>query len=34
MPAFGYAATISYVIVILVALLSWIQFRFARERQT
>jgi lactose/L-arabinose transport system permease protein len=34
MPAFGYAATISYVIVILVALLSWVQFRFARERQT
>jgi lactose/L-arabinose transport system permease protein len=32
MPSFGYAATISYVIVILVAILSWIQFRFARDR--
>ena len=32
MPAFGYAATISYVIVILVAALSWLQFRFARDR--
>ena len=31
MPAFGYAATISYVIVILVVILSWLQFRFARE---
>ena len=31
MPAFGYAATISYVIVILVAILSWLQFLFARE---
>lgn len=31
MPAFGYAATISYVIVILVAILSWLQFRFARD---
>ena len=31
MPAFGYAATISYVIVILVAILSWLQFCFARD---
>jgi lactose/L-arabinose transport system permease protein len=34
MPSFGYAATISYVIVILVAILSWIQFRFARDRDS
>lgn len=32
MPSFGYAATISWVIVILVGILSWIQFRVARER--
>lgn len=32
MPSFGYAATISWVIVILVGILSWVQFRVARER--
>ncbi len=33
MPSFGYAATVSYVIVLLVAILSFIQFRVARERR-
>ncbi|MHA6298720.1 carbohydrate ABC transporter permease [Devosia sp. CAU 1758] len=33
MPSFGYAATVSYVIVILVALLSVLQFFAARERK-
>ncbi|PXA88395.1 lactose ABC transporter permease [Nostoc sp. 3335mG] len=33
MPSFGYAATVSYVIVVLVALLSVLQFFAARERQ-
>ena len=32
MPSFGYAATISYVIVLLVALLAFAQFYLARER--
>ena len=32
MPTFGYAATISWVIVVLVALLSWVQFKVARDR--
>jgi lactose/L-arabinose transport system permease protein len=32
MPSFGYAATVSYVIVILVALLSFLQFLAARDR--
>lgn len=32
MPSFGYAATISYVIVIMVALLSFLQFYAARDR--
>lgn len=32
MPSFGYAATISWVIVILVGLLSWAQFQLAREK--
>lgn len=32
MPSFGYAATISWVIVILVGLLSWAQFWLAREK--
>lgn len=32
MPAFGYAATISYVIVVLVAILAFLQFYAARER--
>ena len=34
MPSFGYAATVSYVIVVLVALLSIVQFFAARERRT
>ncbi len=34
MPTFGYAATVSYVIVVLVALLSWLQFLVAKERRT
>jgi lactose/L-arabinose transport system permease protein len=33
MPSFGYAATVSYVIVVLVALLSVVQFFAARERK-
>jgi lactose/L-arabinose transport system permease protein len=33
MPSFGYAATISYVIVVLVAILSFLQFYAARERK-
>lgn len=33
MPNFGYAATVSYVIVVLVALLSMVQFYAARERK-
>ncbi|WP_321383461.1 sugar ABC transporter permease [Rhizobium sp.] len=33
MPNFGYAATVSYVIVLMVALLSMVQFYAARERQ-
>lgn len=32
MPTFGYAATVSWVIVVLVALLSWVQFKVARDR--
>jgi len=32
MPSSGYAATISWLIVILVGLLSWGQFRVARDR--
>jgi lactose/L-arabinose transport system permease protein len=32
MPTFGYAATISWVIVFLVAILSWIQFKVAKDR--
>ncbi|MEO6300309.1 MAG: sugar ABC transporter permease [Paracoccaceae bacterium] len=32
MPNLGYAATISYVIVLLVAVLSWLQFLAAKER--
>ena len=34
MPNFGYAATVSYVIVVLVAVLSALQFLVARERRT
>ena len=33
MPSFGYAATVSYVIVVLVGLLSALQFYVARERK-
>lgn len=32
MPNYGYAATVSFVIVAMVAILSFIQFRIARER--
>lgn len=32
MPSFGYAATVSYVIVLMVAVLSFLQFYAARER--
>lgn len=32
MPSFGYAATISYVIVVMVAVLSFLQFYAARDR--
>jgi lactose/L-arabinose transport system permease protein len=33
MPSFGYAATVSYVIVVLVAVLSYVQFSVARDRR-
>ncbi len=33
MPSFGYAATVSYVIVVLVAILSFVQFLAARDRR-
>ena len=33
MPSFGYAATVSYVIVVLVGILSFLQFMVARERR-
>jgi lactose/L-arabinose transport system permease protein len=33
MPSFGYAATVSYVIVLMVAVLSFLQFYAARERR-
>src|SRR5690606_31759671 len=33
MPRFGYAATVSYVIVILVAILSFLQFLAVRDRR-
>ena len=32
MPALGYASTVSYVIVVIVAILSWLQFMIAKER--
>lgn len=32
MPSFGYAATVSWVIVLLVIILSWVQFRVAKDR--
>jgi len=34
MPSFGYAATVSYVIVVLVMILSFVQFLVARERRS
>jgi lactose/L-arabinose transport system permease protein len=34
MPSFGYAATVSYVIVLLVVILSFLQFVLARERSS
>ena len=34
MPSFGYASTVSYVIVVLVGILTFIQFLAARERRT
>ncbi len=33
MPSYGYAATVSYVIVIIVAILSFLQFWIARDRR-
>ena len=33
MPSFGYSATVSYVIVVLVALLAFLQFYAAREKR-
>ncbi len=33
MPSFGYAATVSYVIVVLVMVLSFVQFLLARDRR-
>jgi lactose/L-arabinose transport system permease protein len=32
MPSYGYAATVSWLIVILVGILSWIQFQVAKDR--
>ncbi len=32
MPSYGYAATVSWLIVIMVGVLSWIQFQVAKER--
>jgi len=34
MPSFGYAATVSYVIVVLVVILSFLQFLVARDRRS
>ena len=34
MPNYGYAATVSYVIVLIVAILSFLQFCIARDRRT
>jgi lactose/L-arabinose transport system permease protein len=33
MPSYGYSATVSYVIVVMVAILSFIQFMIARDRR-
>jgi lactose/L-arabinose transport system permease protein len=32
MPSYGYAATVSWLIVIMVGILSWVQFQVAKER--
>ncbi|MEO8243628.1 MAG: sugar ABC transporter permease [bacterium] len=32
MPTYGYAATVSWLIVIMVGILSWVQFQVAKER--
>jgi lactose/L-arabinose transport system permease protein len=32
MPSYGYAATVSWLIVIMVGILSWIQFQVAKDR--
>ena len=32
MPSYGYAATVSWLIVIMVGVLSWVQFQVAKER--
>ena len=32
MPSYGYAAAVSWLIVILVGILSWIQFQVAKDR--
>nr|WP_314260430.1 sugar ABC transporter permease [uncultured Devosia sp.] len=34
MPSFGYSATVSWVIVVIVAILSFLQFLIARDRRT
>lgn len=33
-PSFGYSATVSWVIVVLVGILSFLQFLVARDRKT
>jgi len=33
MPSFGYSATVSWVIVVIVAILSFLQFLIARDRR-
>jgi lactose/L-arabinose transport system permease protein len=33
MPSYGYSATVSYVIVVIVAILSFLQFWIARDRR-
>jgi lactose/L-arabinose transport system permease protein len=33
MPSFGYSATVSWVIVLVVAILSFLQFLIARDRK-
>jgi len=34
MPSFGYSSTVSWVIVVLVGILTFIQFMVTRERRT